>query len=86
MRPEDVELRIEELALHGFAPGDRRRIDEALKRELARLFAEEGVPASLVNSADVPSLDGGAFDVSPGSRADAVGAQVARALYRGMTR
>ena len=33
--------------LHGFAPGDRYRIGDAVERELARLFAEQGVPPSL---------------------------------------
>ena len=31
MKPQNVELHIEELVLHGFAPGDRHRIGEAVR-------------------------------------------------------
>lgn len=79
-----VELRIEELILHGFAPGDRHRIGDAAERELSRLFSEEGVPPSVAAGAAFPSLEGGALEMAPGLGADAVGARVARALYEGM--
>ncbi|MEJ2009120.1 MAG: hypothetical protein P8Z30_13360 [Acidobacteriota bacterium] len=44
-----VEVHIEELVLHGFAPGDRHRIAVAVKQELSRLILAEGVPASARN-------------------------------------
>ena len=47
----NIELHIEELVLHGFEPGDRHRIGEAIERELARLFAEQGTPPSLAQGA-----------------------------------
>ncbi len=81
----NIQLQIEELVLHGFAPGDRYRIGEAVERELARLFAEQGVPSSLLASLEVASLDGGAFQVAPGARADAIGAQVAQSVYGGVS-
>ena len=86
MKPENIELHIEELVLHGFAPGDRYRIGEAVERELARLFAEQGVPPSLAPGGEVASLDGGAFEVEPGSTAEAIGVQVAQAVYGGLSR
>ena len=79
-----VALAIEELALHGFAPGDRYPIGEAVERELARLFAEQGVPVALTRSGEIARLDGGAFTVAPGAGAETVGAQVARAVYRSL--
>src|SRR3712207_3298477 len=63
MTPVNIELHIEELVLHGFAPGDRYRIGEAVQRELARLFAEQGVPPSLVGGGEVAHLDGGSFAI-----------------------
>jgi hypothetical protein len=86
MTPANVELHIEELVLHGFAPGDRYRIGEALERELARLFAERGVPAALAANEKVGRLDGGEFAGQPGARAEAVGAQIAQAVYGGLSR
>lgn len=85
MRPRAVELHIEELVLHGFAPGDRHRIADAVERELARLFAERGVPAGLGDGFESPRLDAGSFDFAPGARAETVGEEVARAIYGGFT-
>jgi len=84
MMPKNVELHIEELVLRGFAPGDRYRIGEAVERELTRLLADRGVPQSLAEVGEIASVDGGAFEVAPGSRAEAVGAQVAKAVYGGL--
>ncbi len=82
----NIEVNIEELVLHGFAPGDRYRIGEAVERELAQLFTEQGAPPSLTRGGEIERLDGGAFEIAPGSKAEAVGAQVARAVYRGIGR
>ena len=84
MTPKRIELRIEELVLHGFAPGDRYRIAEAVERELSRLLADQGVLESLERGGGIASVDGGAFDMTPGSRAEAIGAQVAKAVYGGL--
>jgi hypothetical protein len=80
-----IELRIEELVLHGFAPGERYAIGEALERELARLLGEQGVPPSWNRDADIPRLNGGVLRVHSGARPMAVGAQVAQAIYGSLT-
>ncbi len=82
--PLAIELHIEELALHGFEPGDRYRIAQAVQVELARLFTEEGLPPSLAQGGEVARLDGESFETTPGSTAETVGGQVARALYGGL--
>lgn len=86
MKPKNIELYIEELVFHGFAHGDRYRIGEAVEQELARMFADRGVPQSLAEGGEIASVDGGAFEVAPGSRADVVGVQVAKAVYGGLGR
>ncbi len=83
---KNVELRIDELVLHGFAPGDRHRIGAAVERELSRLFADKGTPPSLARGGSIERLDGGAFEAKPGSGAEAIGARVARAVYGGLSR
>ncbi len=80
----NLELNIDDLVLHGFAYGDRYLIGAAIERELARLFAERGTPSSLAESGDLPRLDGGAFEVTPGAKPAAIGAQVAQAVYGGL--
>jgi hypothetical protein len=84
MIPHNIELHIEELVLHGFAPKDRHAIGEAIQRELTRLFAEQGVPQSFGRGYEAARLDGGAFHVKPGSKADAIGTQVAQSVYGGL--
>ena len=83
---KNVELHIDELVLHGFAPGDSYRIGAAVERELSRLFAERGTPPSLARGGSTNRLDGGAFEAKPDSRAEAIGARVARAVYGGLRR
>ena len=57
----NVELHIEELVLHGFEPGDRDQIAQAVERELARLLlAEGGLPPSVAQNGGLFHLDGGA--------------------------
>lgn len=85
MKPENIELQIEELVLHGFAPGDRYRIGEAVEREMTRLFAEQGTPPSLPQRGEIARLNGGAFEVKPGSGAEAIGVQVGQAVYGGLS-
>ena len=80
----DVRLRIEELVLDGFAPGDRYRIGEAVERELARLLAERGVPGALAAGGEAPQLDAGSFELAPTLSAEAIGARVAAAVYGGL--
>lgn len=86
MKPKNIELHIEELVLHGFAPGDRNRIGEAVEQELSRLFAERGVPPSLAQGSEIEHLAANAFEVTPGSGAEVMGVQVARAVYGGLSR
>ncbi len=80
----NIELHIEELVLHGFAAKDRYAIGEAVQRELSRLLAEQGVHPSIEKGYDVAKLDGGVFQVKQGSRADAIGTQVAQSVYGGL--
>jgi hypothetical protein len=81
-----LDVHIEELILHGFAATDRYRLGAAIERELARLFAEQGVPPSLSSAGELAQLDGGAFEVATGATAEGVGAQVAQAIYGGFRR
>jgi hypothetical protein len=84
MMKQNIELHIEELVLHGFAAKDRYAIGEAVQRELTRLFTEQGVHPSLGKGHEVAKLDGGAFQVKEGAKADAIGEQVARSVYGGL--
>ena len=85
MNAGNIEVRIEGLVLHGFAPGDRYFIGDAVERELVRLFVERGIPPSLVQESEIERLADGTFEVTPGSGAGAIGVQVAQAAYGGLS-
>lgn len=80
----NIELQIEELVLHGFAQKDRGRIQRAIEQELTRLLTERGVPASLSQSREIQQLQGSSFNVRAGMGVEAIGSQVAQAIYGGM--
>jgi hypothetical protein len=85
MRPREIEISIDELVLHGVSPADRLQVGTAVEHELARLVAERGVPASVLDRPDRDHVDGGSFsrrDAGAGS----FGRAVARAVYEGLSR
>ncbi len=75
-----LEIAIEELILHGLDPSDRDGIREVIQRELERLFAERGVPPSLAERGSA-RLEHAGLEVRAGSKAQAIGAQVAQSVY-----
>ncbi len=79
-----VNIRIEELVLHGFPAPDRHRIARAMERELARLCEDEGRPESWRPSFAVERIDGGAIKVAARLGAAKTGRDIARAVYRGL--
>lgn len=79
-------LHIDELVLDGYAPADRYRIATAVETELAHLLATTGVPAGLQAGLAITYLDGGSFGVAPRSGPEAIGSQVAQAVYRSLSR
>jgi len=79
----NIDLHIEELVLEGFPSADRHSIAAGVERELTQLLGERGVPRSLGRGGAIASIDGGAFQLAPGSKAETIGAQVARKVYGG---
>lgn len=90
-RPEDgqehgrpVEIHIEKLVLHGFAPSDRHRIARAVRRELARRFRQGGVPESVRDSSVLASIDTGTIHIPQGAAPWTAGTRIGAAIYRGL--
>ena len=59
MNPREIEVHIEELVLHGFAPSDRWHIGDALESELQGLLITHGFPAAW--QTDPRKLDAGSI-------------------------
>jgi len=81
-----LELHIGELVLEGFPHLDQAELGAVVQQELARLLAERGLPTGLACGGEVPSLDGGEFQVKQGSQAPEIGVQIAQAVYGGLAR
>jgi hypothetical protein len=79
----NVTVHIEELVLHGFAPGDRHAIAAGLQGELGRLLTEHGLPPALAAGASRETLAGAPLAIAPESQPTVIGAQVARSVYEG---
>lgn len=84
--PRAIEVRIEELILHGLSPADRLRIGAATERELSRLLAEGGVSVGLVRGADLETVDAGSFTKGSLATPGWIGGEIARAVYGGLGR
>jgi hypothetical protein len=82
--PNPISLHIEELILEGFGAGDRHRIADSLGCALERLLLSQGVPAELAESREVETINARPFDVMPHAKPEAIGSQVAQAIYRGL--
>jgi undecaprenyl pyrophosphate synthase len=80
----NIELHIQELVLYGFSQKDGERIQKEIEQELTRLFTKHGVPASFSDSYEITELKGVSFDVRAGMEVEAIGSQVAQAIYGGM--
>lgn len=81
-----IEVRIEELVLHGFAPADSHRIARAVRRELAKQLRQSGMPESTRNPSALACIDGGAFHVPAGAAPWTIGARIGASIYQGLQR
>ena len=79
-----VEINIDKLILHGFSPADRNKIGEALRSELARLIAENGIPPGFSEGKNIGEMNGGTFSLPKNKHARSVGNNIAKSIYRGM--
>jgi hypothetical protein len=80
MKP-NIEINIEELVLHGFNPGDKYEIGRTMEIELARLFADQGVPGVLSENINIDRFNAGTFSASPNAKPVSIGIQTAKSVY-----
>lgn len=80
--PALLELHIEELVLHGFPPGERLHIGDAVERELLRLITEQGLPRINANPLNLDRMDAGSFQIARSTTAQGIGIQLAQHLHQ----
>jgi hypothetical protein len=78
-----VELRVDELVLHGFAPSDRHAIGDAVERELTRLLAKQ-LPVQPESSAQ-DCIGGEEIHLHSGISAPEVGVEIGRSVFASLT-
>ena len=79
-----VELHIDELVLHGFAPTERHAIGDTVESELRELLVkQQSLPLSLANR-EIDLIDAGEFEIAAGAAAPTSGRRVAEAINRAL--
>lgn len=78
-----LHLNIGSIVLHDFPHRDRIRIRAAIETELTRLFNDR-IPPSFAQGGQLEQLDGGLFEIEIDTKAEALGIQIARAIYGGL--
>jgi hypothetical protein len=84
MSPREIEVHIEELVLHGFAPGARRAVGDALQSELQQLLAERGIPQAWRGNPE--TIEAGTIPATAQTKPVTTGGQIARAVYQAESR
>jgi hypothetical protein len=80
MKPAPIRLHIGELIVNGVTVGDRDALGDAIRSELTRLLTADALPAALIRSRHIPSLNAGAVQVAS-PHAHALGTSVALAVH-----
>ena len=79
-----VELHIDELVLHGFAPTERHAIGDTVESELRELLVkQQSLSLSLANR-EIDRIDAGEFEIASGAAAPTSGRRVAEAINRAL--
>ncbi len=81
-----VQLHIRKLVLTGVDPNDTGQVGAAVKQELARLLADQGLPAGLTTSSHRGKLDAGTLEPGHDGTPEGTGHQIARAVYKGISK
>jgi hypothetical protein len=79
MSRANLQLTIDHLVLPDLPPSQRVRVVEIVEQELGRLWAERGMPATMSGAS--LTLEAARIEVAAGADAQAMGRQVAHALY-----
>ena len=77
-----IDLRIDELILHGFAAKDRHRIAASMQSELSRLITQGDSARMPATSVQVDCIDAGSFSLDPAAGPNHIGRTVAQRVYR----
>jgi len=84
-RRTTIDLRIEELVLHGFSPSEARRVGSTLEVELGRLLGGGDPPQMLAADAEIASIDAGRISSPTTAKPEFTSAELAKAIFGGLS-
>ena len=84
----NISVTIEKLVLDGFdlTPTDRAVLTGAMREELGRLLATEGLGEGWPDGSVIGHIDAGQIEYGPGRSPTETGRQIAGAVYGGLRR
>ena len=82
----EIKININKLVLHGFKHSDHYLIAAALQSELVRLISRQGLPDAFNQNVEIAQINGGSFDIKPGSKAGTIGSHIGQSIYGGLKR
>jgi hypothetical protein len=85
MKRPAIDLHIDELILRNVPYAQRHLIAATVERELTRLLTEQGLPPSLAQGGNIPHLSVGNLHMAADAQADAIGLQIAQAVYSNLS-
>ena len=80
--PQEIEISIDALVLHGLAGVDRQKLETAMRGELGRLLQNQDLPDALRSLKPAAQVDLGSLPMRGAVSPAQLGTQVARALVR----
>lgn len=81
MKPQRIELTIDELLLRDLPYADREQIAAALEQELERLLREQGLPEALTAGETIPEMCIDDMGLANSAEPKAIGVQIAEQVY-----
>jgi len=79
---QTIEVYIDKLVLHGFAPHQRQDIAAAVEAELTRLLTERGIPNTLQSGGNIPVMNAANFSVNKNFKGKTIGSKIANSVYK----
>ena len=76
-----IELHIEALRLRNLPYEQRHQIAAAIEQALLHIVSERGLPPSLAQGGYIPHLSIDQLPLTSGASAEAIGEQIAQAIY-----
>ena len=84
MMPQQIEIYIDKIVLHGTDKANAAGLKTALREQLTSLIVENGLPEAFLSQTDHGRLDGGQISIDTNQQPASVGLGIAQGIYQGI--